>query len=855
VLEGIKLWLSNFVTDLVAQSPIKQIDWIVSKWATVTAILAAIGAAIVWLRRSLSHKRQDGNHHGVAQSVGLKLGSAEPNFVPQSFHSEYRWEYQWEIGDSVLPRAVEPSLSGAIVAEVRRAAAGGKPNYLIFVRGELGIGKTTLAQTLLHALKTEARLIATEHLQIANFVETAIVSEADDLQPAQEFSRVIGEFLDAGGAVIALARPGTLAVVERRLGRSPDATVVMLPFEPARPLFHECITTIVVKYGLNDANARKVHEIASRFDQRFLQTPFYFEQVALAVASDATIQTDGSSTPLQIFVTAIQKRLYDSGVTFSELVECALDGIPSETLNVPGIISEGNFIHDGYRNVVLAAAFVTEDRDFISVIKCQNAIPAVRIILSHLRSSRRPQDDPLPFEAELRQFAIEGSQVENQFYPIYIRGLIADTYRQLKDEEPAEVLRRYCIELILDRNSGKGLADDSSVWWDVSDALSAVGDPRLRQAQHQKYGPASGYFTHFATTAVEIGTSFIPKRTDNAKPVLPFKRTRVSVGPFWVANYLVTNETFLEFWDHPERDSFFRATGGQWLRREPALIRQIEAAFDTSASRCFWKELVEQEAVAVSGIRSEGRSPLDLARKKALRAEEMVPLWDPVQADDRFSARGKPVVGVNWWEAMAFCDWWTRHKLPNSGFPLGCRANLLTDWEWEAIRRLCYDPLDLPDLDAYPTNRHPAHTRTATASFTGARIGNVMRPLHVGLVPSPYGSGPTDMVGNVWEWTRSRVFGKIAISEQTSGDFGKTVWLDGDQTNEQTPLALGRDVVDDNYDLSYRSVRGGSFFSRDEQAAWHPAYRLCDPPFDSFIDLGFRFAIYPPISPACRDDV
>ncbi|MFC7479237.1 hypothetical protein ACFQX7_03040 [Luedemannella flava] len=59
-------------------------------------------------------------------------------------------------------------------------------------------------------------------------------------------------------------------------------------------------------------------------------------------------------------------------------------------------------------------------------------------------------------------------------------------------------------------------------------------------------------------------------------------------------------------------------------------------------------------------------------------------------------------------------------------------------------------------------------------------------------------------------------------------------------------MGLWRDIADRPYDLTYRAVRGGSFFSDDQAAATDPAYRLCDPPFSSYVDLGFRICVYPP---------
>jgi formylglycine-generating enzyme required for sulfatase activity len=270
---------------------------------------------------------------------------------------------------------------------------------------------------------------------------------------------------------------------------------------------------------------------------------------------------------------------------------------------------------------------------------------------------------------------------------------------------------------------------------------------------------------------------------------------------------------------------------------------EIELTFNVAAARCFWKEKVEQQSVAVAGLAERTLSILDVARLRALR-QTRVALWDPTQADDRFSAIGNPVVGVTWWEAVAFCAWWTDKKLEAGDFPSGAVAALLRDYEWEALRRKFYEGPSFLDGPQVPPGRYPVHLRRPLTATRGGRVNNVMRPLHVGLAPVPNGDGPYDMVGNVWEWTRSRVFGRIVTASHAAGRFGATEWDDVDAEAEQTPDNPWRDVVDEAGDLSYRAVRGGSFFSVDEQAAWHPAYRLCDPPFSSYMDLGFRFAVY-----------
>jgi formylglycine-generating enzyme required for sulfatase activity len=58
-----------------------------------------------------------------------------------------------------------------------------------------------------------------------------------------------------------------------------------------------------------------------------------------------------------------------------------------------------------------------------------------------------------------------------------------------------------------------------------------------------------------------------------------------------------------------------------------------------------------------------------------------------------------------------------------------------------------------------------------------------------------------------------------------------------------------RDSLTPDDPFSMRLVRGGSFFAEDLQHALNPAIRLCDPPYMSYIDLGFRIAIYGPSVP------
>ncbi|MBC8447640.1 MAG: SUMF1/EgtB/PvdO family nonheme iron enzyme [Chloroflexi bacterium] len=133
--------------------------------------------------------------------------------------------------------------------------------------------------------------------------------------------------------------------------------------------------------------------------------------------------------------------------------------------------------------------------------------------------------------------------------------------------------------------------------------------------------------------------------------------------------------------------------------------------------------------------------------------------------------RGYPVVGVSWYEAMAYAAWLTdmlhRSRTGDSDLPAEDRilvASLLeisatkvrlpTEEEWEQIAG------GVTDKDRYPWDppQGPATRREADilarANTRESNIGNTspvaMYPLGVSL---PFGL--IDLAGNVWEWTAS----------------------------------------------------------------------------------------------------
>jgi formylglycine-generating enzyme required for sulfatase activity len=100
-----------------------------------------------------------------------------------------------------------------------------------------------------------------------------------------------------------------------------------------------------------------------------------------------------------------------------------------------------------------------------------------------------------------------------------------------------------------------------------------------------------------------------------------------------------------------------------------------------------------------------------------------------------------PLVGISWYEAMAFCRWLTQNQIHN---PEGYRYNLPSEAEWEytarqALRR------------TYAWGNEPLDTECANfnQAYRGTTAVGCFAP---GAAPDYY---LYDLTGNVWEWTRS----------------------------------------------------------------------------------------------------
>jgi formylglycine-generating enzyme required for sulfatase activity len=162
--------------------------------------------------------------------------------------------------------------------------------------------------------------------------------------------------------------------------------------------------------------------------------------------------------------------------------------------------------------------------------------------------------------------------------------------------------------------------------------------------------------------------------------------------------------------------------------------------------------------------------------------------------DSRFNHPSRPVVGVTWYEARAYCAWLSAQTREDFRLP--------TEVEWEAAargpegRRYAYGD----EYDPAKCNTFDTHIRATTP---------------VGVFPdgrTP--EGVHDLTGNVWEWT-------------------STIYRDYPYAADD-----GREEAEPADALARRVVRGGSWSNYRQSA--RAVSRNGSPPGNRNFNGGFR---------------
>jgi len=214
----------------------------------------------------------------------------------------------------------------------------------------------------------------------------------------------------------------------------------------------------------------------------------------------------------------------------------------------------------------------------------------------------------------------------------------------------------------------------------------------------------------------------------------------VPPGPFTMGS---TDDDSMAYDDEKPQHPNDSITEGYLISRYPVTNAQFAAFVEAGGYReqRYWPEAEQAE------VWSEGRV-------KAWNDDE--PREEPYDFGEPFNLSNHPVVGVSWYEALAFCRWLAeglrisdyRFQVWRGGQlePLNLKpetVRLPSEAEWEKAARGT-------DGQRYPWGENPDPDR---ANYDETGIGTTSA---VGCFPggaSPY--GVEDLSGNVWEWTRS----------------------------------------------------------------------------------------------------
>ncbi|MEV8634890.1 SUMF1/EgtB/PvdO family nonheme iron enzyme [Streptosporangium sp. NPDC051023] len=329
----------------------------------------------------------------------------------------------------------------------------------------------------------------------------------------------------------------------------------------------------------------------------------------------------------------------------------------------------------------------------------------------------------------------------------------------------------------------------------IGDALGSLGDPRV-----EALAAVPGSFVASLVPLTPAGPITFGRRTPHRVTREKYAKVPASpqverlLLPFSVGLLPVTNLEYARFiraGGYRTASYWTSGAGRNWMRNDPDFLAELRTLVEEAAEIHFQTEILAGRIT---------REDLRAVAHRQLRRSAPLYWHHP-----RFNRPNQPVVGVNYWEAEAYCVWLTRWLADNGCLPEGHAIRLPTEFEWEfAARRDGTGP--------YPWGVEPPSSgpRAHTMDHRNSAVG---RTCAVGIFPwARWADGPLDIVGNVWEWTGSR-------------------------PDLYTLESVTVDAVTDS--MSDRVTRGGSWLSQEPESG-EVTFRTFDPPFNAYEDLGIR---------------
>jgi formylglycine-generating enzyme required for sulfatase activity len=273
--------------------------------------------------------------------------------------------------------------------------------------------------------------------------------------------------------------------------------------------------------------------------------------------------------------------------------------------------------------------------------------------------------------------------------------------------------------------------------------LGRIGDPRFPVQQ-------GGSGSYIAPQLIRIPAG-LANLGSGARDAEAFEderpRRRMKVPAFEIGRYPVTNAEYAQFvaaggygqsrcwtdggwqwrqaWDNGEGSISRMLRNVAYFRgHTDDMEARLEETRAPEPERELWRALVRSDDAAA-------RRRLVESGRVRLRSKDKPAFFD----HRRFNGANQPVVGVTWFEAMAYCSWLS--------YTSGRRFLLPTEPQWERAAKGDSTAL-------YPWGAAWDRDRCNAAPE------RILRTTPVGIFPkgrSPYGC--EDMAGNVFEWTLS----------------------------------------------------------------------------------------------------
>jgi len=211
---------------------------------------------------------------------------------------------------------------------------------------------------------------------------------------------------------------------------------------------------------------------------------------------------------------------------------------------------------------------------------------------------------------------------------------------------------------------------------------------------------------------------------------LPPAMVTFAGGPFQIGNTQAEYQAIIE----AEKQNKLEQLARDWYKRSVNHQSVAVAPFELA---CYPVTNAQWALFMAAGGYQPNQPWWDASGRKWLQQDGRIepPYWQ----DERFGHRhpNYPVVTITWYESMAFCRWLTQQL--HDGFTYMLPSEL--EWEYAArgsTRRVYAWGNELPDGEY--TNFNQNHQGTSAVGCFSA-----------GATPE----GLLDMMGNVWEWTRS----------------------------------------------------------------------------------------------------